>query len=258
MHSASRSFSAVSVRHPRVELPELPAARPRRVWWAVVCIGLVSLGALVPVVFSPRPEVKLVFALLGIAVCSLGLWIALSVRESLRGRMRIRAGAPLRFASANFGGPWGFLSAVAMIAAGAVHIAAIVSPNLAPIVTVGRRAGNPVWIIFIGLGMLAYLLHRGVPAAGIEIDERGVRTRTGLRAVVFNWDELGAAQLVRRQNGLILGLVGADGSCTTVFPFYFGSDPVIIAEVIEHYRTHPEERHLLSDPIAALGRVVEM
>lgn len=43
-----------------------------------------------------------------------------------------------------------------------------------------------------------------------------------------------------------------------MYPIYFGSDPVIVAEVIEYYRTHPEDRHLLADPLVALQRVVEL
>lgn len=56
----------------------------------------------------------------------------------------------------------------------------------------------------------------------------------------------------------VLGLADASGGAHTVYPIYFGSDPVIVAEVIEYYRTHPEDRHLLADPLVALQRVVEL
>ena len=93
---------------------------------------------------------------------------------------------------------------------------------------------------------------------GIGIDEHGVRTRVGLTALTLCWEELEAPELERRQNGLVLGLTAKRGRRSVLYPMYFGSDPVIVAEVIEFYRTHPGERHLLADPIAALARVVEI
>ena len=105
---------------------------------------------------------------------------------------------------------------------------------------------------------ILYLFHRGVPPLGVELHVDGVRTQKGLSRIFLPWDELLTPSIVMVSKNPVLGLVDTSGRGGLLAPMYFGSDPVIVAEVVEYYRAHPEDRHLLSDPIIALERVVEI
>jgi hypothetical protein len=47
------------------------------------------------------------------------------------------------------------------------------------------------------------------------------------------------------------------GGSIILAPHFLGSDPNVVAAVINYYRAHPEQRPLLSDPHAALDHVEE-
>ena len=103
--------------------------------------------------------------------------------------------------------------------------------------------------MLVGLGLLGFVLHRGVPAAGLVVEVQGVHFTNGLSAVQLKWDDLLSPVLLNRRRNSVLSLELESGANFVLYPIYFsGSDPVIVAEVIEYYRTHPEDRHLLADP----------
>ncbi|MFD1202926.1 hypothetical protein ACFSWE_11965 [Leucobacter albus] len=113
-------------------------------------------------------------------------------------------------------------------------------------------------VLIAMLVLVVYPFHRGVPPVGIELHTDGVHTGKGLSRLFLPWDELLPPEIHMLSKNPVLGLADTSGGAYIVYPIYFGSDPVIVAEVIEYYRTHPEDRHLLADPLAALERVVEL
>lgn len=221
-----------------------------------VCLAVLML---IPVWVSSQPEARIAFGMLAVGVFAMTVWILQIVAEVIDGRVRIQRRGPLAFASHRFAGFWGILAGLAITAGALVFVIAWLVPGARQITSVsGGVLGNPVGFVLVGLGLLGFVLHRGVPAAGLVVEAQGVRSRIGLSTVQLKWDDLLSPVLLNRRRHSVLSLELQSGANFVLYPIYFGSDPVIVAEVIEYYRTHPEDRHLLADPLVALQRVVEL
>lgn len=195
-----------------------------------------------------------------LAVCwfiALLAWLIRAGFAAYPGRIGIRGDGAIRFASDRFLGVWAIIMVLCAMA-GLTLLALIVG---SPTSLGGSLRALSFREIFLGLALcvlVVYPFHRGVPPVGIELHTDGVRTRKGLSRLFLPWDELLPPEIHMLSKNPVLGLADTSGGAHIVYPIYFGSDPVIVAEVIEYYRTHPEDRHLLADPLAALERVVEL
>lgn len=101
------------------------------------------------------------------------------------------------------------------------------------------------------LGQLLFSLRR---PRGLQLTEFGLTGVRGGPAVHVPWSLLAEARAVDSGRGLVLRLQLEAGSPITVLWQHIGSDPNLVATIIEHYRTHPDDRALLEDAVTAVQR----
>ncbi|NYI39969.1 hypothetical protein [Demequina lutea] len=90
---------------------------------------------------------------------------------------------------------------------------------------------------------------------GLAVSERGLSgVRNGGR-VAISWDELQGASAMTIPSGPLVVFSVASGPTVLLRGVYIGSDPNLVAAIVEHFRTHPEDRVLLADGAAAIRAV---
>ncbi|GAB3604696.1 hypothetical protein GCM10027413_01050 [Conyzicola nivalis] len=90
--------------------------------------------------------------------------------------------------------------------------------------------------------------------AGLVLDEHGIRGVRGSKAVDLSWDDLAKAE-VTAPKGIRLTLHLRPAGSVVIEPQYIGSDPNVLAPVINFFREHPQHRAALATPRAALELV---
>ena len=109
----------------------------------------------------------------------------------------------------------------------------------------------------IGLAAFAWLVVQvaalAVPS-GLTLTAHGVRGVRGAGRIDLPWDEVSRVEVVSTR-GARLVLHSRAGTATSLDGRVLGSDPNLVAPIVEHFRAHPADRSTLGDPAAALALV---
>jgi hypothetical protein len=138
-------------------------------------------------------------------------------------------------------------------------VAAIVGlvPGVVAIVEGFDEVGT--WPAFFSAVSLVWLVQQlwalRLPA-GLTLDARGIRGVRGSKPVDLGWHDLVRAE-VTAPKGIRLVLHLSDSGTIVLEPAYIGSDPNVLAAVIDFFVEHPEHRGMLATPEAALRLVEE-
>lgn len=175
------------------------------------------------------------------------------------GRVRVTTTGPLRFLPSPLFRWLLFASSVALAAASVAIVASWVHPDLQPIFS-GRsyRRGSGVLLVLGSVVFLATQIAAVSRRGGLIIDEAGVRWPSTILVRRVAWDDIVTVRAEARGKRATILTLEENRRTWHVYPLGFGSDPQIVAEVIEYFRSHPDERPLLCDGPAALRRMAEL
>lgn len=237
------------IRSPRIQ--EI-LRRPRPAWVVVPAAFLLVMFSLA-VVFAPGPIMSVaMLCFLIAAVAFMG--------ASLRGEGSTRT----PYLSVAEQGPLRFLMpkrvrvlwAISAILCLFVSIGIVWSLSVAHEGRGGRAElvmAVVSFLIFAGWGLGRFA------QPGVRIDSDGLSWPTGAKRHVVPWDALERVVLIpRNKYAVTLVLEGVDGRAYPHYGTKHGSNPYLVAEVIEYFRAHPAERAVLNDPLAALALVGEV
>lgn len=90
--------------------------------------------------------------------------------------------------------------------------------------------------------------------AGLGVSALGLWGVRGGANVCLPWDDVESVSVVDSKTGARLFITSTDGTFT-IQPYEIGSDPNPVAVIIEHFRTHPDDREALGDAGEAIRRV---
>lgn len=123
--------------------------------------------------------------------------------------------------------------------------------------TTGRFA--PWILIPVAFFAIFDQVKRSLKPRGITLTEEGIQWQDLKRGGSLTWDDLESVELgaFKGMKRLYLREDGDIRDLHIIEPSGLGSDPVVIAEVIDYFRRNPKERHKLNDPRAALALVTE-
>jgi hypothetical protein len=107
----------------------------------------------------------------------------------------------------------------------------------------------------LALGLVMQQLRGLAAPTGLRLDVTGVRGVRGSKRLDFEWNEIAGASTQPSTGLAQLVVTSVDGSAVAIDPRYFGSDPNIVALVINYFVAHPDQRSALVDPKAALALV---
>jgi hypothetical protein len=244
---SARHVATRIVDHDVPRVPIQPATYSPRLPLAVG-VSFFFIAGFFALFVENDPFGLLVFSL---SVALLLLFIAgVAMQSGLKERaVRIDAQASvLRFV----GSPVGYILFVATATVALTPGALVLSAML----TLGSQLGG---LAFIGLSLVALiwlgqLLWSLTVPPGLSLSESGLRGVRGTKSVNLDWDDLAGARVVFvKDSRLVLDLT--TGGAIILVPHYTGSDPNVMAAVINYYRVHPEERSRLANPRAALDHV---
>lgn len=86
---------------------------------------------------------------------------------------------------------------------------------------------------------------------GLTLSPDGMSGVRGMKAFTLRWDELDRAEAAWLK-GAKLMLRRSSGTAIVIESRWTGSDPNLVAPIIEHFRANPRDRGTLADPAAAL------
>ncbi|GMA36931.1 hypothetical protein [Demequina litorisediminis] len=164
------------------------------------------------------------------------------------GRVRVRTQGPLTFVPPTSLDRWPLLLAAVALLPAATALAIDASQF---------SDQGSIWLGIFTLAGFAWLVQQALARrtpVGLELADAGLRGVRGAASVDLTWEQVeGASARASGKDGV---LVIAGSTAVTINGSRLGSDPAVIAAVIEHFRMHPEDRPLLATPREAL-RVVE-
>ena len=115
-------------------------------------------------------------------------------------------------------------------------------------------------MLFIGLVALFWVgqqLWALRTPRGLTLSEQGLRGVRGSKPVNLGWDDLSYAEAISSPQGAKLVLQLRPSGAIVIMPHYTGSDPNVLAPLINFFLAHPEHRTALATPMAALVLVEE-
>lgn len=107
--------------------------------------------------------------------------------------------------------------------------------------------------LFFTVWLVQYLWRLRGPT-GLSASPMGLSVLGEFRRVLVAWDDLVEANVSSGKNGIVLRLWSTKYGVTNIAAGSIGSDPNIVAAIIEYFRTHPEDRHYL----ASSGEAIRM
>lgn len=178
------------------------------------------------------------------------------ILDSTPGRLRVDSGAPLRFRP-----PRG--SRIALFGVGLFALAVSVLALLAGAERLARGESvlsNRYLIaqVPLGLGIFLWQVIGLWKKPGAWLEARGLSQGRIGSTWTLEWEDIARVLPMARKRGVRLALEDTAGGIHFLYSERLGSDPLIVAEVIEYFRTHPAERAVLNDPLAALALVGEV
>lgn len=213
-------------------------------------VGVVVFAVAITFAFVAEPNA---LGLLVLILASSFLFIAIgatAVQIALRDRtVRIDANAhTLHFRGSQAGVIFFAVAAFVLLLPGVLVVSAWLTSGwqLAGIALIGLSLIGLIWLIQIVLSLR-------IPA-GLSLSVSGIRGVRGSKNVNLGWDDLlGAGVIFVKDSRLVLSL--RTGGTILIAPQYTGSDPNVVAAVLNYYCAHPEHRALLSSPRTALDHV---
>ena len=247
-------------RAPRVLAPDAapvpvraPGYRPALAIALLIAVAAAFLGA---ALLLPAPlGLRLLLAGLGVIVLA-ALGVAVSWAGALRvGEVRVAPEA----AGLRFSAPGSLIASMIVVALVGVLVAVL----LVVIEAVGlpatsgsgpARFGPAVLGVAAGGWAVVLLVGLRVPP-GLTLTPEGVRGVRGAGPVALAWDDLARVEVLASSHGARLVLHAVGGGVSSVDPHWTGSDPNLVAAIVEHFRARPADRAALRDGPAALDLV---
>lgn len=202
-----------------------------------------------------RPAVMLL--VIGVLVCVTGFFAAVRMP---RGAVRIFKNGPLRFVARRM---------APLIAIGMLLVLSAALLMVFEAATQGshQTPGPSAWryseIALLctgatGLGLSGFYTLRPLNGS-VKLDMNGLvcQARWTL-PIQVRWSDLAIVELAVVSSFRTIRLTDHGGRTHLIRPTMHGSDPVIVAEVIEYFRSHPAKRVTLNEPVDALSLVVEL
>lgn len=112
----------------------------------------------------------------------------------------------------------------------------------------------PIALLATSLGSLAMVVWSMRIPTGMRIGAAGLAGVRGGGAISLRWDELRSVALLG-EYGPKLVLTTRAGDAVVLDAHHLGSDPAIVADVVEHYRKRPSDRVQLADGCDAISTV---
>jgi len=116
-----------------------------------------------------------------------------------------------------------------------------------------------LWAGVVGASSVAWLATQlwalRLPV-GLTVSEHGLSGLRGGADVRIPWERVEAVKVESGRAGAQLVVTAVGGSAVAVQAAHLGSDPNVVAAVLEHFWTYPEHRCLLGDAREAI-RLVE-
>lgn len=239
-------------RRTRLPLERARVAKPsdNKVLFGYAFFGLLAFIGVMVAIAADEPGLRLMMA--GAAVFAVLALFFLSVlqRGQARGFIGHASKGTLTFRPVF--AFFGLQLAMAVVGIATALGVLVVDPSM-------LRGQGSIWIGTFGVGSVIWLTMQlfslRLPA-GLRITEDGLTGVRGVGPRTFSWDEIVDVTPEIEGREVALGLTDVHGLITNVgASSYLGSDPALVAQVVNHFLDHPEDRHLLSDPSAAIRRV---
>ena len=258
----STRVRAVRVLQPSAPVPQ--GYEDAKIAWGGIALAFSPLVVIVLVLaISAMTEEELrrpvlllmMFVMIGILLALLGgvapMW---NVRKD---QVRIARSGPLRFVSRGFGGPLQLSAALCFwVAAGLAARSRMAGSGL----MISGVLGSPLSVIvltLVGLLILGNAAYRAFEPPSLKLDEHGLWVQRLFSANLLGWEEVDRA--AARLDGTVasLEIMLTRRYNIIVQQKYLGSDPRLVAEVVNYFSRQPRQRAALYDPIRALELVVE-
>ena len=237
---------------PRVAL-NAPTYRPERI---ILVFGAFTLFAGFIALAVEEPGFKILMGSLAFLMLVFGVGALLWQESILARRIRVDRGAgSLRFAP----NTWVLmvfpsLAVLGLLPGVAALVLALMGVSLVQDGSVARFGPFGIGLISLGwLAQQAWVLRRPL---GLTLTKTSVSGVRGTSRVDIRWENLSGVAAVASP-GAKLYISAKAGEPIIIEPRWIGSDPNEVAAIIEYYREHPGDRHLLTDPAAAIRRVEE-
>jgi hypothetical protein len=246
-----------SVR-PRVVIDRAVAIRPAkdRTGLGYGALGAVALVSAAFVIGADGILFRAYMGLLGMVFCLAMLYMRALVGAAVRGSVRVAEG-DLRFVRPRSVAalPLGMGALATMSGALSLVAPAWTGESFALSDGVGTQS---LWAGVVALGGVVGLVIEAwslrLPT-GLVVDESGLVGVRGGPDAQLPWERLESASVVTSSTGACLAITAVEGSVVTIQAPQIGSDPNVVAAIIEHFRTHPEDREVLGDAREAIRRV---
>lgn len=243
MSRARVAMSRIAGEHPALALHASPQSP--MVAFAVLIGFAVLAGGIAVAAADPRlSPVMGAFALMFVAAAFVAYWWTAMLQPRT---VRIDTAQPaLRFVQPTAMQPgFAILGLLALLPIASVLCFGLPSQvplgPLLPLVVAGGAV--------VGLGQQAWALRT---PSGLTLDERGLRGVRGSHRFELAWSELSSATIVSAKGArLVLNL--RSGGVIVIDPHRIGSDPNVVAPVIDFFLRNPEHRAALATPRAALA-----
>jgi hypothetical protein len=181
----------------------------------------------------------------------------------LRGMMEAVEDGLVRVAGSDGGTRWvptWLVTAAPWVAGALLLLPALITvlgwPPATPLPSVYRISRwAPFVFAALGLFVLAREAHWLRTPRGLLLTAAGLTGIRGARRIDLGWDDVLGVGVIDARRAFLA--IRTTSGLLKVEPYAIGSDPNVVAPIVRHYLTHPEDRHLLADPVAAIRRVEE-
>ena len=263
MHSSSTALLIRRVRAPKVSRPHgYEQATIHMVGLvAIVASSVILLGAfLLGVLLFAKPSLNFSFmmVLLSTSAVLVLFWGVLLNLRIVRTGVRVLDRGPLQFVPRGYVGPLSIMVGLCMLAAGLIVVLSWFGIGGEEITGPVGKYGGGIAVLLGGMAYLAYLGVKACTSPGIKAEAEGVTWWAGVTEHSLQWDDVSAVTAQVQGRNKSLHITEVDGREHKLMPLYFGSDPYLVAEIIQHYLEVPADRPELADPISAIERVAEI
>jgi hypothetical protein len=217
---------------------------------ALVFLGLGAL-LLAPASDAQDPYKRAVLIAVAVLLASFVLVLRASTGGATPRAVRLATDGVLRFVPSRHLAASYLFCAVVGLSPGLLSLVGGVSGEVGPL----RR--SPELISALALAWLAHQAWSLRRPSGLTVSPEGLTGVRHSKAVLVTWDELAGARAETTARGAVLTL-DLVGDSPLVIPYiHLGSDPNLVAAIIEHFRVEADERALLANGLDAVIAVEE-
>lgn len=237
---------------PTGKRPILPSSR--RTGPILLGLSVVPAMSFIIAAVDTRIGFQLLMVSLGITMLVLIVGLQLRLLGLRAGAVRIDASGTLRFVPP--GSHWLAVVAVPIAFLVPVIVFILIAVLQLPTQMFSSRLlqGAPFLLAAVSLGSFAHIAWSMRFPAGLRLGVEGLSGVRGSRRVEVGWGDILNVSPVG-PHGPKLMLLIRDSRPIVIDTHHLGSDPAIVAEVIEFFRTRPSLRAQLSDGRAAIRAV---